>query len=576
MNPEGKRSLIAAIRRVVFTGLVILGAWFLLLWLRGHIPDSLIQTMNEEMDGPRRPVEVFAGLSYDSATWDWTRSLWTNEPISKLMQPRLAITLGVIGVTGLLSFLTASILLLLGILISRVTERPGWLARLRSILRLVLISAGSSAPTFIIGTFIIVFVAVRPIANLPTDLTTSILSNTWPVAFFGSLLPAWLLVQAGHGELTAMPENTPLLRIMPRLGISLIIRLLRLVGVIIVVNILSDGGLGRVLASSVNQRDFPVVFAIAWVFVIIVALTKLAADLIEIATKRFSMQAVSAEPVTEQPQKRQGIPKGWLVFALSLVVVSIIVAIAGPLLAPYGWNEISIQDRLTAPSTSHLLGTDNVGRDILSRLLYGIRIDVFGLISAGGLVYAGILFFVAAGWAMLAEYFRRLISPTSDFLGDLIMLPGDIISSFPWLVLLLLLMSMLGPGGSQLVLVSSLVILPRAVNVIREASRSLPGGKGLFQSILLAVPVMLLFTVAGGILYFSTASYLGLGVPPPFPELGGMLSGAGGQFMIQAPWMALWPAIALILLLLIWVMAGEALLERLGFRSKAVWAKIME
>jgi len=69
---------------------------------------------------------------------------------------------------------------------------------------------------------------------------------------------------------------------------------------------------------------------------------------------------------------------------------------------------------------------------------------------------------------------------------------------------------------------------------------------------------------------------MGLGVPPPYPELGGMLSGAGRQFMMQSPWMALSPVVTLSLLLLIWVMAGEALLERLGFRSKAVWAKTME
>ena len=87
---------------------------------------------------------------------------------------------------------------------------------------------------------------------------------------------------------------------------------------------------------------------------------------------------------------------------------------------------------------------------------------------------------------------------------------------------------------------------------------------------------MLIFAVSGAILYISTASYLGFGVPPPTPELGGMLSGTGIQYMLEAPWILYWPSLWLSLLLLIWVMAGDALLERLGFRSKAVWAKALE
>jgi peptide/nickel transport system permease protein len=87
---------------------------------------------------------------------------------------------------------------------------------------------------------------------------------------------------------------------------------------------------------------------------------------------------------------------------------------------------------------------------------------------------------------------------------------------------------------------------------------------------------MLIFAVAGGILYLATASYLGFGSPPPSPELGGMLAGPARRYMLQAPWMALWPPVVLVLLLVSWIMAGEALLERLGFRSKAVWSKIWE
>jgi peptide/nickel transport system permease protein len=87
---------------------------------------------------------------------------------------------------------------------------------------------------------------------------------------------------------------------------------------------------------------------------------------------------------------------------------------------------------------------------------------------------------------------------------------------------------------------------------------------------------MIVFAVAGGIVYLATMGNLGFGTPPPAPELGSMLTGPSRRYMLQAPWMGLWPSAALLLLLLAWVMTGEVLLERLGFKSKAVWSKVWE
>ncbi len=244
----------------------------------------------------------------------------------------------------------------------------------------------------------------------------------------------------------------------------------------------------------------------------------------------------------------------------------------GPNFAPYHWNEIMLQNRLSPPSPELLLGADNVGRDIFSRLLQGIRIDI-----QVGLMSAGIVVVIATGWAILAAYFKKANNWLGDTLEDIVMLPRDVICAFPWLVLLLLLMSIVGPGLVQVVLVVGLVVLlPRAVGMLREAYSSPPVGRSWLYSVLWSVPVMFTFAVAGGILYTSTVSYLGFGVPPPSPELGSMLSGAGRQFMMEAPWMLLWPGILLAFLSFVWVMAGDALLERLGFRTKALWLKAVE
>ncbi len=136
---------------------------------------------------------------------------------------------------------------------------------------------------------------------------------------------------------------------------------------------------------------------------------------------------------------------------------------------------------------------------------------------------AGILSVVAAGWAMLAAYLRKANNWLGDTLEDIVMLPRDVLCAFPWLVLLLLLMSIVGPGFIQVALIGSLVLLPRAVGMMQEAYHSPPLGRGWLYSVLWSIPVMFLFAVAGGILYTSSVSYLGWGIPPPIPELGGMI-----------------------------------------------------
>jgi len=389
------------------------------------------------------------------------------------------------------------------------------------------------------------------------------------------MLPAWLLVQVGHGELGKPTGSYGLLA--RHLAVRLVTSLLKLVGAIIAISVLVEvifngQGLGRLLVEAVNTRDYPVAFGIAWVFVLIVVLVKLAAELIEIAYNHFGKRVTSPEQAGEQAAPRLRIPMGWLIFCLVLVFLSIVVAVVGPAFAPYGMNEIHLADRLAPPSAQYALGTDNLGRDIFSRLLYGIRVDVLA-----GFMSAGILVVIATCWATLAAYLRKMNNWLGDTLEDVVMLPRDVLCAFPWLVLLLLLMSIVGPGLIQVALVGGLVVLlPRAVGMMREAYSSPPEGRGWLYSVLWSIPVMFILAVAGGILYTSSLSFLGFGIPPPTPELGGMLSGVGLRYMLIAPWLALWPGLVLAFLAFVWVMAGDALLERLGFRTKALWLKVVE
>jgi peptide/nickel transport system permease protein len=571
MSQEGKRAVIAVIRRIIFAGIILLTIWLILIGLRGTIPAGVIDHINAE--GAQAKITV----SYDSSTWDWTKSFWRDETVSETIGQYKDATLSIIALSGLLSLMIAGILLFIGVIISRIMNSPGWLARVRSILRLVLVSGGASIPIFIFSSSVITFTNIHIGWSPPPASGGPAYQWIFYCSFCCSLLPAWLLVQTGNGILSNRAENIPNLKLIWHVGISLLIRVLKLVGAIIVISIIAEQtlvqpGLGRLLMQGVNRRDFPIIFGVVWFFVIIVVLVKLVAELIEIAYNHFSKTISLPEQVQEERSLRFTIPKGWLIFSLVLVVLIILIAVVAPLLAPYGMNEIHLMDRLREPSSKYLLGTDQLGRDILSRLLYGIRIDVLiGFISAIALSI------VATGWVIPAAYFRRMNTWIGDTLEDMVMLPRDIICAVPWLVLLLLLISMIVKSSiSWIALISGLVMLPHAVGIIQEAYRSPPEGKGWLDIVLHAIPVVLIFATAGIIFYVSTLSYTGFWIPPGFPELGSILSSEGRQFMEADPWIAIWPSFCLMLILLILVMTGEALLERSGFRSKAVWSKTME
>jgi peptide/nickel transport system permease protein len=549
---------------VVFAGLILLAVWLILFALRSAIPANIIDLINQRLQVP---------VSYDSADWDWSRSLLKDGSVSSLIGQRLGNTLAFIALCGIMSLTIACILLFIGTLISRITQRPGWLVKLRGILRLVLVSGGASIPLFVISTLLIVsFIN----SWQPPMQGNSAGALVW-AAFLCAFWPAWLLVQTGHGIMAKRSGNIAGSKLAKEIVVRLFIRLLKLVGFIFVISILaeqemSQPGLGKLLLSALYSWDFPLIFGITWVVIIIVVAVKLFADLLETTYNYSTKTASSIEQNSKENSLRFAVPKGWLIFALALCAFIALIAIMAPLLAPYGGNAIHLKDSLSPPSAKYILGTDQLGRDIFSRLLWGMRIDV--LI---GLVSAAVVSVIAFGWATLAAYCRKMNNWLGDTLEDLVMLPREIACAFPWLALLLLIMSFRADMSIVFVaFVSGLVILPRAAGMIQEAYHSSPEGKSWLPGLLWSIPTVFLFTTAGVIIYTSTISYLGFGVPPGVAELGSILSGEGRAYMEKAPQIALWPGLSLTFIILVFVMTGDALLERLGFRSKAVWLKAME
>lgn len=260
---------------------------------------------------------------------------------------------------------------------------------------------------------------------------------------------------------------------------------------------------------------------------------------------------------------------GAVVFVLFLFC-----GIFADLLAPYGMNQIAPLKRLRPPSLDFPFGTDNLGRDMLSRCLYGAQLSV-------------IIGFCAAG---LATVISIVLGIVSGYLGgkfDLVLQRFvDAWMSFPDLIILIVVVSVVGPGMPQIIGTLGLLlgiagsrIIRGAVVSVREnmyvhAAQSTGAStfRILWRHILpnVMAPIIVLFTTRVGtvILAESGLSFLGLGVPPPAPTWGGLLSGSGRTFMLQGPWLALAPGLCLTVVVYATNMFGDALRDLLDPRMR--------
>ena len=245
--------------------------------------------------------------------------------------------------------------------------------------------------------------------------------------------------------------------------------------------------------------------------------------------------------------KRKPLGTACGIFILILILVSIFAEV----LAPYAYDEPHLVDRLQGPSIQYLLGTDQLGRDFLSRIVYGARISI-----TVGLAATSLNVVVAV-----------LLGGISGFVGgklDLVVQRFvDAWMSFPGLLLLLTVMSIVGKGIPQMILVLGIaggIVSSRVVrgavigikeNVFFDAAEAIGSSKWrtLAWHVLpnIAAPVIIIFSinVGGVIMAEASLSFLGFGLPPEVPSWGSLLSRGGRQYMEQAPWLALWPGLCL-------------------------------
>ena len=265
-------------------------------------------------------------------------------------------------------------------------------------------------------------------------------------------------------------------------------------------------------------------------------------------------------------------PLGTLGLVITLILL--LTGIFADFIAPYGMNETRVGDALSPPSTQFWFGTDSVGRDVFSRVVFGARISVI----------------VGLTGSALSTIVSTIIGVASGYIGgklDLIMQRFvDTMMCIPTLILLMVFSSIVGAGLWSIIIILGLIygipgsrILRGAVIGIKEnvyvAAAVAIGAsprRVITRHILPNVMpiIILLFTVRVPAMVMTEASlsFLGFGIPPPTPSWGGMLSGIGRSYMFQAPWMALWPGLALATVVYGINMFGDAVRDLLDPRLR--------
>lgn len=266
-------------------------------------------------------------------------------------------------------------------------------------------------------------------------------------------------------------------------------------------------------------------------------------------------------------------PARWV--ALAFVVLLVVAAVVGPLLVSASPTDQDVAGRLRSPGTpGHLLGTDELGRDVLARIVHGARLEL--LVAVGATALAAVL---GTLLGLLGGFFRGVV----EFLT--MRLVGDVLLAFPPIVLALLVVAIYGPGQWTLIVVMGLLFMPTFARVVYGQTLSVTEAEyvtaaeafgarvptRLFRVVLpnVAAPVIVQCSVvmASAILLESGLSYLGLGIVPPAPSWGSMVA-TGQRYMSSNPSAILVPSLVVVLTILAFGLLADGLRDGLDPRRK--------
>lgn len=253
---------------------------------------------------------------------------------------------------------------------------------------------------------------------------------------------------------------------------------------------------------------------------------------------------------------------------LIMLVILAVVAIFAPVIAPYGYEEMQTGPNLEAPSWTHLMGTDNYGRDVFSRVVYGTRIS-FGL----SLLIMVISFFFGVPLGLLAGYYGGRVDSAINGLSNALL-------SFPWLLMALTVTAITEPGVHVIIIALGITNAPSLIRLVRSMTLTLRSRefvdaaivcgerksdillRYIFPNTVAPVVVNCTLILSKAILAEASISYLGYGTQPPTPSWGLMLS-SSSNFIWTAPHMCIFPGVAIVILVLAVNFFGDGLRDML-------------
>jgi ABC-type dipeptide/oligopeptide/nickel transport system permease subunit len=255
-----------------------------------------------------------------------------------------------------------------------------------------------------------------------------------------------------------------------------------------------------------------------------------------------------------------------------IIVSLILVATFASLLAPYSYKKQNLVNMNQPPSFEHLMGTDEFGRDVLSRVIHGSRVSVYvGVVSVGISVLIGVFIGAFAGYY-------------GGWIDSLLSSIADLTWSLPEILVALLLVAILGGGVECVILAIAITYWAQYARLIRgqilmlknelyvEATRSLGGNdftilfKHLFPNAVPPVVVAATLGIGQAIVLEATLGFLGLGAQPPMPSWGSMMS-SGTAYLFVSPWVIIFPGLAMMITVLGFNLFGDALVDMLDIRS---------
>jgi peptide/nickel transport system permease protein len=261
---------------------------------------------------------------------------------------------------------------------------------------------------------------------------------------------------------------------------------------------------------------------------------------------------------------RRASRSGGLVIGLAIALSMVAIAIAAPWIAPFDPNEQNVLLKLEPPSAAHLFGTDDFGRDVLSRVIFGARISLF--IGAFA-TFAGVLIGTVIG--VVSGYFGGLVD-------RMITAATDVLLSFPQLIMGLMLVAVLGANLFNLILAIAITAVPAFIRVARastlamkerdfvDACRALGFGNPrimflhVLPNIMDEIVVMGSLWFAAAIRTESTLAFIGLGVPPPTATWGGIIRD-GFDNLLDASWLSIFPSLAILAIMIALNLIGDGL-----------------